>query len=264
MTVMFNFPYIVELLSPKITAGNQLESLLDRFSDRYNRIIQAGLGVSIPDNPMGQPRMGAVESINHKSLTVEPDKVMMNLNTFHTKSDLDTKLKRAAKEGVKYILVVRGDGGPQLPHLDPKDIGGKLSVTTSIDLIRYINTHYANQFITGAAFNPYKPISFEIKRMEHKIDAGAKFIVTQPIIGKDENVDRLEGLNLPVVVEAWMSKNIDLLFKSVGKERDERTEEYDPVDNLKMIHDSYPGSCVYLSMLSFKTNWHDILPQLSP
>lgn len=100
--------------------------------------------------------------------------------------------------------------------------------------------------------------------MKHKIDAGAKFVVTQPIIGKDENVDRLKELNLPVVVEAWMSKNIDLLFKSVGKEKDERAEVYDPVDNLKMIHDSYPGSCVYLSMLSFKTNWQEILPQLSP
>ena len=141
MAVMFNFPYLVELLSPKIMAGNQLESLLDRFSERYNKIIQAGLGVSIPDNPMGQPRMGAVESMNHKRLTVEPDKVMMNLNTFHTKSDLDAKLNRAAKEGVKYILVVRGDGGPQLPHRDPKDIGGKVSVASSFDLIRYINTH---------------------------------------------------------------------------------------------------------------------------
>ena len=260
---MFNFPYLVELLSPKITAGNQLESLLDRFAERYNKIIQAGLGVSIPDNPMGQPRMGALESMIHNRLRVEPEKLVMNLNTFHTKSDLDAKLNEAAKEGVKFILVVRGDGGPLLPHLDPKEIGGKLSVATSIDLIRYINSQYANQFITGAAFNPYKPISFEIKRLEHKIDAGAKFIVTQPIIGKDENVDRLEELNLPIVPEAWMSKNIDLLFKSVGKESDERAEVYDPVKNLKLIHDSYPGRCVYLSMLSFKTNWHEILPQLS-
>ena len=261
---MFNYPYLVELLSPKITTGNPLENLLDRFAERYNKIIRAGLGVSIPDNPMGQPRMGAIESMNYRNLTVEPNNVVMNLNTFHTKSDLDAKLNGAAKEGVKYILVVRGDGGPQLPNLDPKEVGGKLSVATSIDLIRYINSQYTNQFITGAAFNPYNPVSFEIKRMEHKIDAGAKFAVTQPIIGKDENVDRLGELNIPVVVEAWMSKNIDLLFKSVGKERDERAELYDPVDNLKMIHDYYPGSCVYLSMLSFNTNWHEILPQLSP
>jgi methylenetetrahydrofolate reductase (NADPH) len=225
--------------------------------------MEAGLGVSIPDNPMGQPRMGALECFINKSLPIEPEKVVMNLNTFHTKSDLDTLLKKAAEEGVKYILVVRGDGGPLLPHLDPKDIGGELSVATSIDLIRYINTQYANQFITGAAFNPYKPNSFEIKRMKNKIDAGAKFVVTQPIIGKDENVDRLMELNLPVIVEAWMSKNIELLFKSVGKEMDKRAEEYDPVSNLEMMHDSYPGSCVYLSMLSFKADWHKILPHLS-
>jgi len=260
---MFKYPYIVELLSPKGSTDDQLESLLDRFAERYARIIAAGLGISIPDNPMGQPRMGALESIGLKGLSVDPEKIVMNLNTFHTKNALDRLLHKAAETGLKYILVVRGDGGPLLSKLDPKDIGGKLSVTTSIDLIRYINTEYADQFITGAAFNPYKPISFELNRMKQKIDTGAKFVVTQPIIGKDENVDRLKDFNIPVIVEAWMSKNIDLLYKSVGKDKDEKAEAYDPVDNLEVLHEYYPRCCVYLSMLSFKQDWRDILPRLS-
>ena len=53
---MFNYPYLVELLSPKRTNGDQFEMLLDRFAERYRRIIDAGCGMSIPDNPMGQPR----------------------------------------------------------------------------------------------------------------------------------------------------------------------------------------------------------------
>ncbi len=260
---MFNYPYLVELLSPKRSSDDQIDKLLDRFAERYRRIIDAGLGISIPDNPMGQPRLGALESIDLRDLSVDPEKVVMNLNTFHTKSELDELLEKAAKANLKYILVVRGDGGPLLPKLDAESIGGKRSVATSIDLIRYINRKYPDQFMTGAAFNPYNPMPFELNRMEQKINAGAKYSVTQPIIGKNENVDKLKDFNIAVVVEAWMSNNIDLLYKSVGKEKDEKAEQYDYLENLKALHESYPDCCVYLSMLSFKQDWQEILPRLS-
>ena len=212
---------------------------------------------------MGQPRLGALESIQLRGLSVDPAKVVMNLNTFHTKSELDGLLQNAAQANLKYLLVIRGDGGPLLSKLDPKSVGGKLSVATSIDLIRYINMEYSDQFITGAAFNPYRPMPLELDRLKQKIDAGAEFVVTQPIIGKDENVDKLKNLNIEVVVEAWMSNNIDLLYKSVGKEKDQAAESYNPVESLKALHESYPECCVYLSMLSFKKNWQDILPRLA-
>ena len=259
---MFSYSYLVELLSPKRTADDQMEGFLDRFAERYRRIMDAGCGLSIPDNPMGQPRLGALESIDLRNLSVDPAKVVMNLNTFHTKSELDGLLQNAAQANLKYILVVRGDGGPLLSKLDPKSIGGKLSVATSIDLIRYINMEYSDQFIIGAAFNPYNPMPFELNRMKQKIDAGAKYVVTQPIIGQDENVDKLKDFNIPIVVEAWMSKNIDLLYRSVGKDKDERAEKYDPTENLKALHASYPDCCVYLSMLSFKQDWQEILPKI--
>lgn len=259
---MFNYPYIVELLSPRRPIeGQSVEDHLDRFADRYHRIIDMGFGLSIPDNPMGQPRRGALESMGLKKIRLNPDKVVMNLNTFHTKEELDGLLNDAARANLKYILVVRGDGGPLLPKLDAKSIGGSRSIATSIDLIRYINSNFPGQFITGAAYNPYKPVSFEMKRMEQKIDAGAKFAITQPIISKDHSADELRLLNITVVIEAWMSKNIDLLYKSVGKEKDEMAENYDPIDNLKTLHEFYPECCVYLSMLSFKQDWREILPK---
>lgn len=260
---MFDYPYLIELLSPKSPSDERRELLLDRFAERYGKILEAGCGVSIPDNPMGQPRLGALESIERRGLFIDPNKVVMNLNTFHSKKELDGLLQKAAHMNLKFILVVRGDGGPLLSKLDPQSIGGEKSVATSTDLIRYINTSYPGQFITGGAFNPYKPMPFEFNRLRQKVDNGAKFVVTQPIVGKDANVDRLLALGLPVVVEAWMSDNIDLLCRSVGIERDERADEYDPVENLKALHRFYPECCVYLSMLSFKQNWDPILPRLS-
>jgi len=259
---MFNYPYLVELLSPKRTNDDQFEVLLDRFAERYRRIIDAGCGMSIPDNPMGQPRLGALESFDLRDLSVDSDKVVMNLNTFHTKTELDKLLQKAADANLKYILVVRGDGGPLLPKLESKSIGGNQSVPTSIDLIRYINREYSGQFITGAAFNPYKPMPFELNRMKQKIDAGAKYAVTQPVIGKDQSVDMLKDLNITIVVEAWMSNNIDLLYRSVGKKKDEKAEKYNPIENLKALHEFYPQCSVYLSMLSFNQDWQEILPRL--
>jgi methylenetetrahydrofolate reductase (NADPH) len=259
---MFDYPYIVELLSPKRADDDKLEALLDRFAERFQRIVHAGCGVSIPDNPMGQPRLGALESIARRGLSVDAGRLVMNLNTFHSKNELDSILQKAIEDGLKYILVVRGDGGPLLPKLDPKSIGGERGVATSIDLIGYINTQYPDRFITGAAFNPYNPMPFELNRMQQKLAAGAKFVITQPIVGQDESVDRLKDLGVEIVVEAWMSPNIDLLYKSVGKKKDGKADKYDPVDNLQTLHDCYPDSSVYLSMLGFDQNWQEILPRL--
>jgi methylenetetrahydrofolate reductase (NADPH) len=259
---MFAYPYIVELLPPKRSMeGQSPEGHLERFADRYRRIMDAGFGLSIPDNPMGQPRLSAMESMEQRGLPIDPDRIVMNVNTFHTKDELDEMLEKAAAAKVKYILVVRGDGGPLLSKLDPKSIGGTRGVATSIDLIRYIHVEFSGTFITGAAYNPYKPLAFELKHMKQKIQAGAKFAVTQPIIGRDQSVDELKLLNIPIIVEAWMSKNIDLLYRSVGKEEDERTRNYDPIENLKGLHAFYPECCVYLSMLSFQQDWHQILPR---
>ncbi|MFC1838160.1 hypothetical protein ACFL1N_01165 [Thermodesulfobacteriota bacterium] len=110
---MFNYPYLVELLSPR-RSSDKVEEFLDRFAERYQKVVDTGYGVTIPDNPMGQPRLGALESI-------------------------------------------------------------------------------------------------------------------------------------------------ELLYKSVGKEKDEKAKEYDPVINLEILHESYPESCIYLSMLSFKQDWREIL-----
>jgi methylenetetrahydrofolate reductase (NADPH) len=260
---MFNYPYLVELLSPKRTTDTNIEGFLDRFAERYQNVINAGYGVTIPDNPMGQPRLSVLESIELRALPIDPEKLIMNLNTYHKKNELDELLRKAAKANIKYILVIRGDGGPLLSRLDPVSIGGKMNVATSMDLIQYINREYPDQFITGAAFNPYNKMPFELNRMKQKIEAGAKYVVTQPIIGKDESVDKLRDFDISVVVEAWMSNNIDLLYKSVGKGEDEKAKSYDPVENLKALHEFYPECCVYLSMLSFKQDWRETLPKFS-
>ena len=62
------------------------------------------------------------------------------------------------------------------------------------------------------------------------------------------------------LIGKWMSKNLELLFKSVRKQKDESAKNYNPISNLRILHETYPGSCIYLAMLGFKKSWWYILP----
>ena len=259
---MFDFPYIIELLTPKKTDDPYPKRLLHRFRERFNRSMQAGCAVSIPDNPMGNLRMGALETIELLELPFDPERLVINLNTFHHKDELDELLETALRTGVRFLLVVRGDGGPALSRLEPASIGGRFNVTSSADLINYINRAYPDKFVTGAAFNHYNPIEVELKRLDKKIEAGARYIVTQPVIGSDSRLDRLRAQNIPLVIEAWMSHNIELFSQSVGDDT-LSVADYDPVNNLQLLHDAFPDSCIYLSMLNFDENFEELLPAFS-
>jgi len=259
---MIDSDYLVEILTPKRTDGALNSTETNRFVERYFRIIDHGMGVSVPDNPMGQPRHSFPEMIAKAGLPIVSQRIVMNLNTFHTKDELDELLRTAARLGIEYLLVVRGDGGSLLPRLDPRSIGGSKSVVTSIDLIRYINREYAGTFTTGAAFNQYNAMPLEGQRLKLKVEAGARFVITQPVIGKDANVDALFSFDIPVVVEAWMSKNVELFLKSVRSSIENIGKGFDPLSNLRLLHRVYPNSCIYLSMLGFRQSWKAVLPKL--
>ena len=259
---MFDFPYIIEILTPLVASKIPLAQGMKSFSEKYLRIYEQGFGVSIPDNPMGRLRHGALAAISSNRLPVASERTVMNLNTFHTKNDLDSILGQAVELGITMILVVRGDGGPQLSALDPAAIGSGRRAASSSDLIRYINAEYEGHFIVGAAFNPYNPEDFELKKAKEKIEAGARFIVTQPLIGRDPQVDRLAEFDITVVIEAWMSENVELLYRSVRKKKAESAPPYDPAENLTLLHAAYPESCIYLSLLSFKEDWRGLLPRM--
>lgn len=259
---MFSYSYLVEILTP-MRSGKELDKeKLGLFEGKYQKTLGNGCGLSVPDNPMGRPRYSLVEMIQRCELSVDTEKTVMNLNTFHEKNELDDRLDTAAALGIKYLLIIRGDGGPSLSKLDPISIGGKRSVATTMDLLKYINKEYRDAFITGVAFNQYNRISFELDRLKQKIDGGARFVITQPVIGKDPHVDLLETFEIPVVIEAWMSKKVDLLLKSVGRKTDKGYEAFDPVKNLQALHEAYPDRCIYLSMLSFSEDWKALLPRL--
>ena len=253
--------YHVEVLPPRQDVEN-LEERLEKFSQKYKRVIEGGYTVCITDNAMGNLSFQGTELIEEFSLPVIPGKVSIHLNTFHTKKELDKILETCISLGVDDLLIISGDGSTRLPKLTPSDLGitGTNSIT-SVELLAYINSNYPGKFHLGAAFNPYEPEEEEFEKLDRKIEAGAQYIITQPVIEHNPVVDKLiEKYDIPVVVENWMSKKLHLLSDCVGYEIPADTL-YDPIEALSKLHTNYPGSDVYIAMMNYKRQF-SLLPDL--
>jgi hypothetical protein len=61
-------PYIIELLTPKQN-DESFEEKLQRFAERYRRILEHGAVVSICDNPLGNLHFTAMEPTFRMSQT---------------------------------------------------------------------------------------------------------------------------------------------------------------------------------------------------
>ena len=249
-----NRVYHVEILPPK-QDSEKLEADLQAFADKFNRVMDSGYCACITDNAMGLLSFQGHETIEHLGLRVLPEQVMLHLNTFHSKADLDSLLTQSAAMGVKYLLIVSGDGSARLPKLSPGDLNADAAAITSVELLAYIRDNYPN-FVMGVAFNPYEPAEEEFAKLDRKLAAGASFIVTQPIIEPNAVVkELLEKYAVPVIVEAWMTKKLHLLSDVVGYKIPDDTD-FDPLATLENLHRWFPGCGVYLSLLGFKTQYH--------
>ena len=243
----------IEILTPKQNSEH-LEEDLGKFAEKYETVMKSGYVACITANPMGHLSFQASDIIPELGLKVNPEQLMIHLNTFHAKKDLDGILDAAQKMGCKYLLAVSGDGSERLPRLSPESLGLTVNTVTSVELLRYIRQKYPGVFTCGVAFNPYEPQDHEMEKMRRKIEAGAEFICTQPIIGRNEHVDRLKPFGLPVIIDAWMSKKLHLLSECVGYTIPENTA-YDPMANLRELHGNYPDCGLYLALVGYKTQF---------
>lgn len=251
-----NKAYHIEILTPKQNTET-LDEDLAKFAEKYETVMNAGYVACITDNPMGLLSFQATDIIPELGLKVNPEQLMIHLNTFHTKEALDLVLDTAQKMGCKYLLAISGDGNERLPKLAPEAIGLTVNAVTSVELIGYIRKKYPGVFSIGVAFNPYEPQDHELEKMHRKIDAGAEFVCTQPVIGHDARVDALKQFGLPVIIDAWMSKKLHLLSECVGYTIPEDTP-YDPMANLRELRKNYPECGLYLALVGYKTQF----PQL--
>ena len=253
-------PYLIELLTPS-QASKDLDRALARFRERYLKILASGSVISIPDNPLGNLHFTALEILLHLELPVEAEQLLVHMNSFHRRADLDESLAGYRDLGVKYLLCVSGDGGSRLPRLEPADLGSAAKTVTAVELLEYIASRVPG-FRLGAAYNHYEPPEHEREKLKQKIAAGAGFFITQPVTAGTGSLAPLFSTGLSVILGAWMSDNIELLYQCLGTHEQAPSSAYGGEANLRSLHAQYPHQSFYLSLLSFARDWNALLPRL--
>ncbi len=276
MTTIIDKDFI-ELLALKHNVED-FEGGMEKFAERYQLFLENDMVICIPDNPMSNLSYMGTEMIEALELPVEQENIVLHLNTFHRKTDekydpakeqneqdFDILVGHAAALGIKYLLCVSGDGSERLPRLQPEDLGydpEKTKTITSVQLLEYLGRAYPGVFTLGAAFNQYEPLEAEMEKLRHKIAAGAVFIITQPVVLTESGDPALTTANnnlremmkyaddhgLQVVLGVWMSAKMAYLIpECIGYDVD--FGNFSPVENLKVIRETYPERRLYYSMI---------------
>ncbi|TCK98446.1 homocysteine S-methyltransferase [Natranaerovirga hydrolytica] len=139
--------------------------------------------ITIADSPMGKPRADALIVASKVSrevgIPVMPHICCRDKNVIGLKA----QILGGYIEGIRDLLLVTGDPIPSGDRNEIKSVFNLNSITL-MEMLREMNIeHFEDEPIFyGGALNPNRAnIDKEIERMQKKIDAGAKFFLTQPI-----------------------------------------------------------------------------------
>jgi methionine synthase / methylenetetrahydrofolate reductase(NADPH) len=203
------FVTFVELISPHgVDAGIEI--------DRARELFYYGIDViNIPDGPRASARMSAL------SLAVQIQKEAGIETVLHYACrdrnviGIQSDLLGAYALGIRNILAITGD---------PPKLGNYPDATAvfdvdSIGLVNIINrlNHALDiagnpirtpaAFFTGVGANPGAiNLDEEIRRLDWKVEAGAEYIVTQPVFDLkifETFLKRTEHIKLPLIAGIW-------------------------------------------------------------
>jgi methionine synthase / methylenetetrahydrofolate reductase(NADPH) len=171
--------------------------------------------VNIPDSPRASARMSnqALSLLMQREVGIEAilHYTCRDRNVLGIQSDL----LGAAATGIRNLICITGD---------PPKMGDYPDATAvfDVDSIGLVNiVHNLNRgldlggnpigagtsFVIGVGANPGLPnLDEEIKRFEYKVEAGAEYVVTQPVFDLTllENfLRRIEHCRIPVVAGIW-------------------------------------------------------------
>ena len=218
------FVKLVELVSPHgISANNEIE----KAQELYNYGIDA---INIPDGPRASARMSALAlaMLIKSQVGIEPilHYVCRDRNVIGMQSDL----LGAYALGIRNILALTGDppklgSYPDATGVFDIDSIGLVNVLSRLNSGLDIAGNPINQptgYFVGVGANP-TAINWdeEIKRLEFKIEAGAEYIITQPVFDEkafEAFIKRIEQYKIPLIAGIWplvSLRNVDFLNNEV-------------------------------------------------
>lgn len=219
-------PFIISVEMRASRTGSFAE-----FLDAGRSLARKGVHLfDVPDNAGAKVTMDAmVSAFRLQNETCIP--TIMHLSASHRNLiATQSYLLGCAESGIQSILAVTGDH-PNVGDHD-KYASRVNDIKSSVNLIKLINSLNQGKlfngspcartsFFSGAGFNPMRKMTPQLKWLEKKVEAGAKFIYTQPLYDP-EDVERLnealKPFGLPVLVGILpLSSRRNAEFFAAGK-----------------------------------------------
>jgi homocysteine S-methyltransferase len=168
--------------------------------------------ISLTENPLARIRMGNIALASQIQQQAGIEVIIHITGRDRNLIGLHSELMGAHLLGIRNVLAITGD---------PVAIGGESGASSVFDLnsvgilqlLSSLNKGTTllgaelggtTRMLAGAAFNPnVADMSGQIRRMEKKVAAGARFIETQPVYSAEvmlEMLERLAPLDIPVLV----------------------------------------------------------------
>jgi len=176
-------------------------------------LAKAGVdAISLTENPLARIRMGNIALASQIQQQAGIEVIIHITGRDRNLIGLHSELMGAHLLGIRNVLAITGD---------PVAIGGEGGASSVFDLnsvgilqlLSALNKGVTllgaelggtTRMLAGAAFNPHvADMSGQIRRMEKKVAAGARFVETQPVYSAEvmlEMLERLAPLQVPVLV----------------------------------------------------------------
>lgn len=188
----------------------------DQFLKLCERLSESGVEfVNIPDGARAVARLSSlqVSSLILRKYNLEP--IPHFTSRDRNLIGLQSDLLGAHVNGVRNVLLVTGD---------PPKLGNSPGATGVYDVDAIGMTHIVSrmnqgldlggssfgrptEYVVGVALNPTAHnIELEIERLKYKIEAGANFIMTQPIYDVEAYrnfFERVGPISVPIVMGIW-------------------------------------------------------------
>jgi methionine synthase / methylenetetrahydrofolate reductase(NADPH) len=172
-------------------------------------------GVNIPDSPRASARMSnqALALLMQQEVGIEAilHYTCRDRNVLGIQSDL----LGAAATGIRNLICITGDppkmgNYPDATAVFDVDAIGLVNIVHNLNLGLDLGGNpigAGTSFVIGVGANPGLPnLDEEIKRFEYKVEAGAEYVVTQPVFDLnllEKFLKRIEHCRIPVVAGIW-------------------------------------------------------------
>lgn len=203
------FVTMVEIVPPR---GIEIQKEIE--GARFMRSVGVD-AVNIPDSPRASARMS-----NQALCILMQQQVGIETVLHYTCRDrnvlsIQSDLLGAAAAGLRNLICITGDP-PKLGNYPDATAVFDVDAIGLVNIVHNLNRGLdiggnpigaATSFVIGVGANPGLPnMDEEIRRFEYKVEAGAEYVVTQPVFDLDlleSFLRRIEHCRIPVIAGIW-------------------------------------------------------------